>query len=137
MPSFNDRQDDLGRLTELVKGAVDTAVGLGVLGLQKLQVGRVELEKRLAKNDVLGGRYAGLRKEAFRQAGHLDAVFTEARRTIEASLHPVTGRLPEPARHVATVAQARFDELHAKVSHYLASAAQAAESHSPDGPTDV
>jgi len=147
MPSYNDRQDDLGKLTELAKGAVDTAVGLGVLGLQKLQVGRVELHKRLAKNDVLGGRYADLRKEAFRQAGHLDAVITEARRTLEASLHPVTGRLPESARHVATVAQARIDELHTKVSHYIASAAHSAESPSAgtsspespsaDGQTDV
>ena len=36
---------------------------------------------------------------------------------------PMTGRLPEPARHVATVAQARIDELHTKVSQFLASAA--------------
>jgi hypothetical protein len=35
----------------------------------------------------------------------------------------MTGRLPEPARHVASVAQARIDELHTKVSQFLASAA--------------
>jgi hypothetical protein len=46
----------------------------------------------------------------------------DARRTFVSSLQPVTDRLPEPARHAASVAQALIDELHAKVSEYLASA---------------
>ncbi|MGH9046797.1 MAG: hypothetical protein ACRDVW_05720 [Acidimicrobiales bacterium] len=124
MPSTTgSNNDELTRITELAKGAVDTAVGLGVLGLQKLQVGRVELHKRLAGDDKLGAGYTGLRTEAFRRASQLDAVVGEALRTVESSLQPVTGLLPEPARHVATVAQSRIDELHAKVSHYLAAAA--------------
>jgi hypothetical protein len=123
MPSTTERTDEMSRITELAKGAVDTAVGLGVLGLQKLQVGRVELQKRLASNDRFGATYSGLRSEAFRRASQVDAAFGEVRRTVESSLQPVTGRLPEPARHVATIAQTRVDELHAKVSQYLASAA--------------
>jgi len=122
MPATNDRNDDLNKLTELAKGAVDTAVGLGVLGLQKLQVGRVELQKRLVKNDTLADGYSGLRTQTLRRASKLDSLVGDALRTFESSLKPVTGRLPEPARHVASVAQARIDELHAKVSQYLASA---------------
>ncbi len=118
------RPDELGRITELAKGAVDTAVGLGVLGLQKLQVGRVEIQKHLRNNDRFGATYSGLRTEAFRRASQVDAVVAEALRTVESSLQPVTGRLPEPARHAATIAQARIDELHAKVSQFLASAAE-------------
>jgi len=137
MASPNVERDDLSRLTELVKGAVDTAVGLGVLGLQKMQVGRVELQKRLAKNEAVGATYANLRAEALRRAGHLDGVFTEARRSLEASLHPVTEKLPEPARHVTTVAQARVDELHAKFSHYIGSVGQTNDSPGTDGPSDV
>ncbi|MGH8996343.1 MAG: hypothetical protein ACRDYB_09995 [Acidimicrobiales bacterium] len=117
-----ERPDDLAKLTELAKSAVDTAVGLGVLGLQKLQVGRVELQKRLAKNDAFGA-YSGLRSEAIRRAAQIDSLFTEAIRTVESTLNPVTDRLPGPAKHVATVAQARIDELHAKVSEHLAKAA--------------
>jgi hypothetical protein len=122
MPTTTPRNDDLSKLTELAKGAVDTAVGLGVLGLQKLQVGRVELQKRLVKNDTLADGYSGLRTETFRRASKIDSLVTDALRSVESSLQPVTGRLPEPARHVASVAQARIDELHGKISQYLASA---------------
>jgi hypothetical protein len=125
------RNDDLSKLTELAKGAVDTAVGLGVLGLQKLQVGRVELQKRLAKNEALSGSYSGLRSEALRWATQLDSLVGDALRTVESSLQPVTGRFPEPARHVASVAQARIDELHAKISQFLASASAPTEPAAP------
>ena len=130
MPTTVNRKDDLTRLTELAKGAVDTAVGLGVLGFQKLQVGRVELQKRLAKNEAIAGSYSGIRSEALRRASKFDTLVTDALRSVETSLNPVTGRLPEPARHVASVAQARIDELHAKVSQFLASAAN-------EAPTDT
>jgi hypothetical protein len=134
MAPTNEQRDELGRLTGIAKGAVDTAVGLGVLGLQRLQVGRVELQKRLATHEVLGPRYQGLRAQALKRAGHLDAALTEARRTVEASLHPVTNRLPGPARHMATVAQTRIGELHSKVSQRLASARHASEAEG-EGPT--
>jgi hypothetical protein len=122
MPTTTDRNDDLSKLTELAKGAVDTAVGLGVLGFQKLQVGRVELQKRLAKNESLSGSYSEIRSEALRRATKFDSLVADALRNVESSLQPMTGRLPEPARHVASVAQARIDELHTKVSQFLTSA---------------
>ena len=77
MPATTDRKDDLTKLTELAKGAVDTAVGLGVLGFQKLQVGRVELQKRLAKNEALSTSYSGFRSQALRRASKLDSFVTE------------------------------------------------------------
>ena len=129
----NDPRDELGRLGELAKGAVDTAVGLGVLGLQKLQVGRVELHKRLTQNQALGSHYSDVRSEALRRAGHLDTLMTEARRSIEASLSPVTARLPGPARHVASVAQSRIGELHQRISSRLA-AARGADGEGADQP---
>jgi hypothetical protein len=122
MTATSNRYEDLNKITELAKGAVDTAVGLGVLGLQKLQVGRVELQKRMGKNDKLADGYSEFRTQALRRASKFDAMWGDARRTFVSSLQPVTDRLPEPARHAASVAQARIDELHAKVSEYLASA---------------
>jgi hypothetical protein len=133
MSTTENPRDDSNRLTEFAKGAVDTAVGLGVLGLQKLQVSRVELHKRLTRNEAVGTTYSELRSRALRQASWLDGVATEVRRSIEASLNPVTGRLPGPARHAATVAQGRIDELHGKISRHLASAAH--REPSADGPT--
>jgi hypothetical protein len=122
MTTTNNRSEDVNKITELAKGAVDTAVGLGVLGLQKLQVGRVELQKRVGKNEKLADGYSEFRTQALRRASKIDALVGDARRTFVSSLQPVTDRLPEPARHAASVAQARIDELHAKVSEYLASA---------------
>jgi hypothetical protein len=122
MTTTNNRHEDLNKITELAKGAVDTAVGLGVLGLQKLQVGRVELQKRVGKNEKLADGYSEFRTQALRRATKIDALVGDARRTFVSSLQPVTNRLPEPARHAASVAQARIDELHAKVSEYLVSA---------------
>ncbi len=120
------RGEDLSKITELAKGAVDTAVGLGVLGLQKLQVGRVELHRRLRTNDRLGPTYDTLRAQALRRASHLDALVGEALRTVESSLQPMAGRLPEPARQVASFAQGRIDEMHATLSRHLADAAASA-----------
>jgi hypothetical protein len=60
--------------------------------------------------------------EAVCRAGQVDLLFTEALRTFESTLEPMSGRLPEPARQVATVAQRRFEELHAKVSQHLTDA---------------
>ncbi len=129
------RSDEFSRFTGLARGAVDTAVGLGVLGLQKLQVGRVELDRRLRHHDRIGPTYDALRAEAFRRASHLDAIVGEALRTVESSLQPVTGRLPEPARHVATIAQARIEGARSKVSRYLADAAREASTDATAGAT--
>jgi hypothetical protein len=119
--SFSDH-DEFGRFTKLTKEAVDTAVGLGVIGLQRLQVGRVELSRRLARHETLGPTYATLREQALRRAELLDTVVTEALHTVESTLEPIADRLPGPARHVASVAQGRVDELHAKMSRYLSDA---------------
>jgi hypothetical protein len=122
MSPNSDQRDETNRLTEFAKGAVDTVVGLGVLGLQKLQVGRVELQKRLTSNETVGSTFTDLRSRALRQAAKLDGLVTEARHTVEASLHPVTGRLPGPARQAATMAQARIGEIHTRISRHLAAA---------------
>ncbi len=122
MPAdFTDR-DEIARFGRFTKGAVDTAVGFGVLGLQRLQVGRVALSRRLASHETFGPGYLAMRTEAVRRAGQVDRLFTEALRTVGSTLEPIAERLPEPARQVATVVQRRFDELHAKVSEHLADA---------------
>jgi hypothetical protein len=129
-PAITDREE-FARVTKFAREAVDTAVGLGVLGLQRLQVGRVELQKRLATHETFGAGYSLLRTEALRRAGQADRLVTEALRTVESTFEPVAGRLPEPARHLATVAQSRIDELHARVSRHLADATQPTET--PEG----
>ena len=93
--AITDR-DEFARITKFAREAVDTAVGLGVLGLQRLQVGRVELQKRLAGHETLGAGYSALHEQALRRAGQADKLLTEALRTVESTLEPVTGRLPEP-----------------------------------------
>jgi hypothetical protein len=116
MAEVRERWD---RLAKLGKDAVDTAVGLGVLGLQRLQVGRVQLEHRLASDPALGPHVQAVRSHARRRVGQLEGVAAEVLRTIESTLQPIAQRLPEPARQIASVAQERLDEVHAKVRRHL------------------
>jgi hypothetical protein len=135
MASTPKSTEDPNKLTGRAKDAADTAVGLGVLGLQKLQVGRVEVQKRLAQNETFGAGYAGLRAEALRLVTQIEAFLAEALRTLESALEPVAGRLPDPARHVASVAQARVDGFQERISEYLASAAKAEAKAETSAPT--
>ncbi len=120
MPDID--RDRLSRLAKLSRDAVDTAVGLGVLGLQRLQVGRVHLERRLADDPTFGPGYRAVRSSARRRAGQLEGVAAEVLHTVEATLRPVAQRLPEPARQIASVAQRQVESLHQVVRRHLAGA---------------
>ena len=135
MTAPDNQRDEIHRLTELARNTVDTLVGLGVLALQRIQVGRVEMQKRLAGNDAVGATYAEMRSRALRQASKLDGLVTEARHTVEASLNPVTGRLPGPARQAATMAQSRFDEFHRRISQHLAAASERTSTNGDPNPS--
>ncbi len=51
MPDFSDNINSLSKgATDLARDAAYVAVGLGVLGYQRLQVHRVELQNRLTQD---------------------------------------------------------------------------------------
>jgi len=70
-------------LTDTVKNAAYVTIGFGVLGLQKAQVRRQELQKSVASI-----------------AGHLDAVVAPVRTQVEAGLDGVEASLPPAAQDV-------------------------------------
>ncbi len=92
---------ELGReVTQRAKDAFYVAVGFAVLGFQRAQVQRVELEKKM--KDV--GGPSGLddvRAEVARRVRDLDGMVEEALRYVDTTLEPIEERLPSGARDVS------------------------------------
>ncbi|HUY22214.1 MAG TPA: hypothetical protein VMV22_07715 [Acidimicrobiales bacterium] len=121
MPEFKDITDEI---TKTARDAAYVVVGLGVLGFQRAQVRRQELQKRLAEprtqiEERLGGVRGGLTK---RVKGVDDAVETVIGR-IEASLVPIEERLPVPARELVTKAHTQAREARQQLRKLLTTAA--------------
>ena len=87
-------------LSDRVRGAAYTMVGLGVLGYHKAQVHRADLQNRLGDVDV-DQHLADVRSAAASGVHQLDGVVDAAITFVEATLHPIEEQLPEPAREFA------------------------------------
>lgn len=105
MPDLNDFTTEV---TGLARDAVYVAVGLGVLGVQRAQVQRVELQKRLGLDlgDAdLGGRLDGARSALSAGVEQLDVLLEEASRFVEDTLQPIEAQLPPQVRAITQLAQ--------------------------------
>ncbi|MHB1585329.1 MAG: hypothetical protein ACYCU7_02605 [Acidimicrobiales bacterium] len=95
-------------MTELARDAVYVAVGLGVLGVQRAQVHRAELQKRLGRDVLdadLAGRLGGARSALSAGVEQLDVLLEEAGRFVEDTLQPIEAQLPPQVRAIAQLAQ--------------------------------
>lgn len=129
------------RLSGLARDAAYVAVGLGVLGVQRAQVQRVELQKRLASEldrgdpferlaDRIGDQFGELLVETIEEARsavtagvqQLDELFEEAGRFVEGALQPIGEQLPPPVREIAQRAQDGAKELGSQIRGLLTSA---------------
>jgi hypothetical protein len=102
MPDQNDIDlAELGReVTERAKDAFYVAVGFAVLGFQRAQVQRVELEKKM--KDMGGGNNLDdMRAEVTRRVRDLDGMVEEALRYVDTTLEPIEERLPASARDMS------------------------------------
>jgi len=105
MPDLNDFTTEV---TGLARDAVYVAVGLGVLGIQRAQVQRAELQKRLGLDlgdAALGGRLDGARSALAAGVEQLDVLLEEASRFVEDTLQPIEAQLPPQVRAIAQLAQ--------------------------------
>ena len=116
-------------LTDLAKGltgaardATYVAVGLGVLGVQRLQTRRVAIQKLLPEGIGLEGRLGGVRTEVARHAGEIDGLMESALRHVESSLEPIEAQLPSPVRDAARLAHAGAHEIRIKIRELLGAA---------------
>jgi hypothetical protein len=115
MPDLNDFTTEV---TGLARDAVYVAVGLGVLGVQRAQVQRVELQKRLGLDlgDAdLGGRLDGARSALSAGVEQLDVLLEEASRFVEDTLQPIEAQLPPQVRAITQLAQEQVRGIRSQI----------------------
>jgi hypothetical protein len=124
---MNDLTDRTKELTKeaatFAKDAAYIAVGLGVLGFQKLQAERVNLQKRVPQMATTEERLNDLRAGVGRQVRQLDEFVGVALGKVESSLQPLEEQLPTGAREIASKAHASVRQLHSQVSKVISTVA--------------
>jgi hypothetical protein len=123
MKDINDLRDLTQECANLARDAAYVVVGLGVLGVQKMQVGKVELQKRLNSDVKVDQAFEGVVNGLTRQVHHLDDIVERAVRVVETSLAPLEDQLPGPARDLAKKAHAQAREVHAQIRERVIPAA--------------
>jgi hypothetical protein len=119
---MSDLKEDFSKtaaeITKVAQDAAYVALGLGVIGFQKAQVRRRELQSQL---DNLGSQIpvATVRKELAKALKDLDTAFGQLIERWDATLEPVSERLPAGAQ--ALIQQAK--EARNQVRGYLSSRA--------------
>ena len=81
-------------VTDLARDAAYVAVGLGVLGYQRVQVQRVELQNRLTKDLPLDQRIDDVRQGVAKGVHQIDDLAESAVQFVETTLQPLEDRLP-------------------------------------------
>ena len=101
-----DRSELANEVASFARDAAYVAVGLGVLGYQRVQVQRVALEKRLGHEVPLEEWLAEVRAGVQDGARRLDDALERAVQLVEATIQPLEDQLPPPARDLAGMAHA-------------------------------
>jgi hypothetical protein len=126
MPELTDL-DSLRNLTNeaanLARDAAYVAVGFGVLTLQRAQVRRVELSKRLSRDVAADPRVEGMVTQLTKQVHHLDELVERAVQFVESSLEPIEEQLPAPARDLAKRAHTQAREVRTQIRSRVVPAA--------------
>ena len=106
----------MAELTATLKDAAYVTVGLGVLGFQKAQVRRVELQKQVAEQrKLLEAQLQDAGKSFKSLAKDIDARVAPVRQSVEGRLDTLTSRLPEQARMLVEQARTAAKQTEAQV----------------------
>ena len=121
MPELKDITDEI---TKTARDAAYVVVGLGVLGFQRAQVRRQELQKRMAEpRGQIEDRLGEVRTKVTKRAKDVDDAVEQVIVRIEASLEPFEDRLPDPARDLVKQAHAQAREARQQLRKLLTTAA--------------
>jgi hypothetical protein len=108
-------------VTDLARDAAYVAVGLGVLGFQRAQVQRVELQNRLSKDFSLDQHLSGVRAELTKGVKQLDDLLENATQFIETSLQPLEAQLPATVTQLTTKAFEQAREVRSQIRQRVSS----------------
>jgi methyl coenzyme M reductase subunit C-like uncharacterized protein (methanogenesis marker protein 7) len=111
MPEIPEIKDVTDQVARSARDALYVAVGLSVLGIQRAQVRRQELTKRLGEpRTVIEERLEEVRWELTKQAKVVDDAVEQVIDRIEASWEPIEEMLPPQARELAQQVRTRSRE---------------------------
>jgi hypothetical protein len=112
MPEVTNNLTSLSKgVTDLARDAAYVTVGLGVLGYQRLQVHRTELQNRLGADDHFGGVRDGVAK-GVRQ---IDDLAESATQFVETTLQPLEQKLPAQVTQLTTKAREQSREVRSQI----------------------
>jgi hypothetical protein len=102
-------------VTDLARDAAYVAVGLGVLGYQRAQVQRVELQHRLSKDLSLDQHLGGVRQNVAQGFHQIDDLAETASQFVESTLQPLEDRLPSSVTQVTVKARNQAREVRIQI----------------------
>ena len=116
---MSDMTTNIGTLskgmTDLARDAAYVAVGLGVLGYQRVQVQRVELQNRLSQDFSREERVDDVRQGVAKGFRQIDDLAESAAHFVGTTLQPLEERLPEPVTQLTTRAREQAREVRAQI----------------------
>ena len=102
-------------VTDLARDAAYVAVGLGVLGYQRAQVQRVELQNRLSKDLSLDQHIGGVRENVAKGINQIDDLAETAMQFVETTIQPLEDRLPPSVTQVTVKARNQAREVRIQI----------------------
>jgi hypothetical protein len=102
-------------VTDLARDAAYVAVGLGVLGYQRVQVQRVELKNKLSNDLALEQRLGDVRQGVAKGFNQIDELTESATNFVESTLQPLEERLPSSVTQITTRAREQAREVRTQI----------------------
>jgi uncharacterized protein HemX len=106
-------------VTDLARDAAYVAVGLGVLGYQRVQVQRVELQQRLTEDFALDDRLDEVRQGVAKGIHQIDDLAESAVQFVETTLQPLEDRLPHSVSHLTSKAREQAREVRTQIRGHV------------------
>jgi len=116
MPDVSTNISTLSKgVTDLARDAAYVAVGLGVLGYQRAQVQRVELQNRLSQDFSLDQRSDDVRQGVAKAFQQIDDLAESAAHFVETTLQPIEEKLPPTVTQLTSKAREQAREVRTQI----------------------
>ena len=120
MPYVKTNISTLSRgVTDLARDAAYVAVGLGVLGYQRVQVQRVELKNKLSQDLAFEQRLGDVRQGVAKGINQIDELAESATNFVESTLQPLEERLPASVTQLTTKAREQAREVRTQIRQHV------------------
>ncbi len=104
-------------VTDLARDAAYVAVGLGVLGYQRAQVQRVELQNRLSQDSPWTSASTTCARASPRVSIQIDDLAESAAQFVETTLQPLEDKLPSSVTQLTSKAREQAREVRTQIRH--------------------